>query len=421
MRKLAALLLLSTAMHASVGRCADEREAKQLRQRKLAQIIDDVTGPTTYQPGMSGDETEVDLRYYGFSPIKQDEPQLLAAFRDKHNDLVSRLCLAAYLAQLENEAARKFLLECLDGKHVEKPVDEAGDVPTLRVSLDSPEKLKRNAAYAVKFAAGSSTRLNWAVRQMMKIVENEVLPAHNRAFLDICTRLGRIKSMEVAQILMEVVRRHPNAYEPALALGQIGDMRAERILLDTIESRGRLARAQSFALYMLKSKKLVPILVRHLEDDAAISILVEWKDQRAVEPLKKFIANGHDRTGKARLALARIESKNNAELATRLIELLKDKSIGDIRWQIIEPLGATRDPRGIEPLVAVGTTCGDDLEWSQVVDALQMIGGEKAIAALRRLLERDFSTLVIDGKPPYRKPQKEALDAIKRLTDKKAE
>ena len=404
-------------------------DAESAARRSVEEFIKEICGPTPAIPNLSGEETEVELRMVFERLTYDDIPKLLAAFRDKHNDLTARMCLASHLARLANKEARTFILECLDGKHVEKSID--GDEPTLKVALSSPGVVKLNAAYALKFAAtGEDPTTPWGEEQMIRVVRDEVVPARSRAFLDICQRLGELRVEGAVDVLIRVIEKHPQADEPALALGELYDRRyrsapafeepdyrrAEEILLKTVENRNKLMRAHAYALHKMDSPSLLAILLRHLDDDMAISLLVERKERGAIEPLREYVESGKDRSGDARIALARIESMNFRELAARLIALLEDETLSENRWRIIEPLGETRDWRAVDSLVKLGETCTDDLEWSHVIDALEEIGGDAAVRGMVRLLSRDFSTLKIDGKPPFRPAHEELVEALQKHT-----
>jgi HEAT repeat protein len=232
---------------------------------------------------------------------------------------------------------------------------------------------------------------------MIRAVEAGRLPHH--AFIHIVWDLGTLKVKAAVPSLIEALRRNPEENShAAFALGEIGDPAAIPVLLETVEIDGRLQDDQAYALRVFKSDKLLPIVLRHLDDEVAVDLLVEMKDARAIAPIKRYLQehpNGPTSPFKLKFALAKMRGNDPADLATRLLAMLEKDISEAAQLELVGTLGETRDPRAVLPILRIAQVSNDPVLLNIAIDALATINNDQAIGGLIQLLERDYPTKLI--------------------------
>src|SRR5258707_884215 len=95
--------------------------AERAKPRSMEEILRGITESRPGDiPNLSGQESEVTFRMGNLwddrwhVPGAAEEPAFLQVMRDDKQDLAARLCAAGFLLESGNEAARKFILDCLE-------------------------------------------------------------------------------------------------------------------------------------------------------------------------------------------------------------------------------------------------------------------------------------------------------------------
>jgi len=365
----------------------------KIEQLSAEQMIAKLDGPQESFVGLrAGNITFVEL-YLGiyrlnYTAEKKDEPVLLAAMLDKARPFERRLCLAAFLVDLNNEEAQGLIEACLSGKHGAEA---------------------KEAAALVLVEEG----LSWRHRRIVRLLKVGARAGqYDVAWDALCRRAGELKLEEAVEPLIAVLRRRPTDGEAALALGQIGDRRAIPILLQTIEHDGGVQLYHMLALQELEAPGLADILIRHLNETSlsvassdapfgmgyeCIRVLGDLDAKEAIEPLKKLLATSHDENvnEEIRLTLARLTAANRKELAERLLEIAETPPTraddGVERVSAVEQVGATGQRWAIPRLLKLAKTSADLSMVQSAIGTIGRLGGHDAVAALVPLLDHDFS------------------------------
>jgi HEAT repeat protein len=350
---------------------------------RVEEVIKIISEPASSGANSSGLEPQVQLRLsrVSYRPAKPDESVLTAAMRNEKLDIPARLCAAYFLLQLDNAKSRAFV-----SRHL----------------TDTDPRTAAESAYVLVSAPASAEK--WAIDEMIKTLGTSHLPYY--ALADVERKLGALKAKSAVPGLIERLKRQPTSIgnqgsDAAVALGEIGDPAAIPALLQTVEANGELQRFQAIALLQLKSPELLPVLIRHLDDCEAVAMLARMQDRRAIEPMKEYLRShpqGPTSPFDLEFALTRLQAKDQADLAARLLVLLEKQTNGYSEGEIVEALGNTHDPRAVGPILRRAQTTNHDYLLSCTIHALGTIGNDDAVAGLGRLLERDYSK-VETGKP----------------------
>ena len=314
-----------------------------------------------------------------YTVAKADEPALLAAMQNEKFDLPARLCAARFLLELTTPRPAATSRRALVPRTV-----SAREAAYVLAAVRNPQRLGR--------------------RRDDPRGPSRTTPYDATSAID--RRLGQWKVKEAVPALIEALKRWPGGIldqgaEAAVALGEIGDPTAIPALLETVELEGRLQFFQAHALYQLNSDKLLPILLRHLDNDSVVTLLDSMKDRRAIGPIEEALRQGKIHSVETRdqlqVVLAKLQAKDPADLATRLLKLLAEQSNSIPRP---EPWRHWARPatRGPSRYSGIGQN-HEPLRSAERFDhALGTINNNKAIAGLIDLLGRDYSN-VKTGKP----------------------
>jgi len=327
------------------------------------------------------------MRYAGvvYTPKPTDAPVLLKAMRDPRTDRYARICIARFLLDLENEAARKYIRAAVDG---------------------TDKRMLHNAAAALLHRVGRDPRKKWGVTLMIDLIKDDrlIVPpgpvtpnAYSDAFDGICRRLGEMKYTPALRVLIHALARHPEIAGAAEALEALGDETAVPVLLDTLRYRDRatgaekVRPAQAGVLGRLKRREAVPTLLKHIESAAAIDALGEIGDPRAVAPLKRYLRGpSAPHRARAQIALARLEAD---DVGAAILQLLKTETIDAATVDFINALARLRERRAVVHLLRFARTSPNPLLRVVSIRALGEIGGKSAILGLIALFDIDFSGL----------------------------
>jgi len=399
MIRLIAAMSLVVALCLATFAAAEKPEAgsgegpPKIEQLSAKQMIAKLDGPQESFAGLrAGNITFVEL-YLGiyrlyYTAEKKDEPVLLAAMLDKARPLERRLCLAAFLLDLNNEEAQGLIEACLSGKHGAEA---------------------KEAAALVLVGEG----LSWRHRRIVRLLEVGARAGqYDVAWDALCRRAGELKLEEAVEPLIAILRRRPTDGEAALALGQIGDRRAIPILLQTIEHEGGVQLYHMLALQELDAPGLADILIRNLNQASlsvassqapfgvgsdCIDVLGDLDAKEAIEPLKKLLATSPDENlnGEIRLTLARLTAANRRELAERLLEIAETPPTkaddGVERVSAVEQVGATGQRCAIPRLLKLAKSSADLSMVHSAIRTIGHLGGDEAVAALVPLFDYNFS------------------------------
>ena len=137
------------------------------------------------------------------------------------------------------------------------------------------------------------------------------------------------------------------------------------------------------ALYQLNSDKLLPILLRHLDNDSVVTLLDSMKDRRAIGPIEEALRQGKIHSVETRdqlqVVLAKLQAKDPADLAM-CAKLLAEQSNKYSQARTVEALGQTRDPRAVAPFLELAKTTNHFVLLSDSISALGTINNDEAIA-----------------------------------------
>lgn len=403
----------------SSGSALVQKAEKPTKESKVDAVIRQLQFPNIMDvPNADPGETEVQRRLSaigGWAPRPEHLQPLLAAMKDPKSDLTAKLCFASFLARLGNRKGQQFLENCAQGKQVEKQLPQNGKAePEVRVALSTPAQVRLNAVYAIRNSSFDRGRA-WAVQQMIQILKARLVPVYTMAFRDTCARLGELQVKAAEPILIEIVKENPTMIESCVALGKLGTDRGEKVLLNQLERKGAIVDSPFLGLYTMRSKKLIPVMLRHLDHRLSLLTLAEWRAREAIKPLEARIRQGKDKTGLARIVLAQIAATDDNDYVSRLVKIVEAPENLSDRPGAMELLGETKDKRGVIPIVKRALTTTDSSEWDASLHALKTIGGKPAIEGLQSLLNRDFSTLTLGGKGPRRNPKEEIQKTIRDL------
>ncbi|MCD4780949.1 MAG: HEAT repeat domain-containing protein [Candidatus Omnitrophica bacterium] len=321
-----------------------------------------------------------------YTPQKADIPQLLMALQGNELDTYQKLCVSKFLLDLNVEDAKTF---------IEKQL------------ANSNKSIFNNAIAIIRLHVNRNPERAWGISKLIEFLQNGKSRPWQKSdgqgidgssvFNNVCYDLGSMKYKPALDIMIKLTKQYPDAYGPACALREIGDLRAVPILIDTLEvkdgNRQRLRPSQVEALAKLKAKDAVPILLKYLQDDHVISALGEIKDERAIKPLQDIIANEKKFPYvqlEAKLALVKIQSD---DLGLSLIELLGKEKNNYKKSDIIRELQKIQEKRAVEIIINQANHAPSQMFKLTCVTTLGNIGGNEAIGGLIELFEGKFVEL----------------------------
>jgi hypothetical protein len=374
--------MIAAAVEHGMRTATGPGNAKKLSTEQLIAKLD---GPQEPILNLSGQETFVELHLgtyrIDYTAEHKDESVLLAAMLDQRRPLERRLCLAGFLLDLNNEQARQLVEQCLNGRH--------------------GAKAKQDAAFALV-----SEDLNWRQLQILRLLKlGARAEDYDAAWDALCRRAGELKLADAVDSLIAILRRRPTDDEAALALGEIGNRRAIPVLLNTVESNGRVQEFHMYALRDLGAPSLPDILMRHLDDYKCVEMLGDLNAKEAIEPLKKSLLSSHDEylKSKIRLTLARLSATDRKDLAERLMQTAETANTAEERWSAIQHVSATGQRSVVARLLKIATTNTDASVVHSAIESLGELGGDQAIAGLISLFDHDFSRAPQFSKLPHDK------------------
>ena len=451
MRDVAALLILG--LLTTGGGCARQRDVasdlpplwgeESPGKLTAAQMMAIVADETHGWANLEGSEPQVQLRLFrvyragGYTPKREDIPQLLAGMRNKKLDLPARLGVAHYLLELNVAEARTLVVDEAKGNNsgdAENAVgvlmlsaDRCGGDWAIEVMLEVLKGVPRTPKTWTKKEAIELARDDRRLAELRAAHRPGVRKRHDpgRHRQRICDFLESSKPTKAVPVLIEVVRRDPDFDAAVTALCAIDLRAAEPVLLETLlehytaeellafepqdagippERRARkmrqwLARidvakrsiacvrdSQLWELVELKSRKAVPIIVEHLDCPDLIWALVEIEGKRAIGPLQAHVKRKDaPYRCEAEVALAELQAKDRKELAGALLKLLpKYKHTDQIRL-IVSELASCRDARAVEPLLKLLSAEPESPYAWACVEALGQIGDRRAVQPLIKL------------------------------------
>ena len=320
------------------------------------------------------------VRHY--HPQPDDQAVLLAAMNDSSRDLLSRMCVASFLLQLNNAEARKFLQSYLDS--------------------DNPGSITE-AAFAILYAIKPDDPQDWAARQIIAaITSDHLFKAGDDAVFDFFADL-KIKSAE--PVLIAALQRHPGIRGLASAVAAFDDDAATAALAQTVEANGGFNRFQAEYLFKRKYPGVAAILGRHLNDvEVCMFVEAEVNDPAILPALRDYVRKNPvgESADLLRIAVIRIESPDQATLVARLGQMLDDSKDWAISDDIIDLLSKTNDPAAVAPVASILKKSQEPIVLQAGIDLLKNVNSLEATRALVDLLDRDF-VVAKPGKddPPF--------------------
>jgi HEAT repeat protein len=292
-------------------------------------------------------------------------PDLKKALRYPDENIRARAAEA--LGELSSDRVVPDLLSALEDtsyKVREKAVEALGN---LRSELAIPELLKIATE-------DKSTHLPWTAAKALKKIHQEQA------------------TEELLGVLKDKDKNFKIRQKAAEALGRIGSETAIDGLIEALED-GCAAWQVARALVKIGSKKALPGLLKALEGsipcEQAAFVLGELGDTLAVPSLINIL--NHWCPEVRERAVEALGKLGDKAAIPRLYELLKDSLRDNFRKKIIVALGKLGDERVSPELIEIlnNQAFGSAPAWSgqwQVFDALERIGGQPVIQALKQAM-----------------------------------
>lgn len=327
----------------------------------------------------------------------------------KEQDVHVKLLLAAFAAENGNVDARKFIEEMAEKTDYKITLSRLSALRHLIASSNPQEwvldavhnalKDTRKAAGMEKSGWQSGTEFD--VSYLADEMEHLTYAA------------GQLKNPKSVPVLIEMAKRTDGSRGPVTALGMIGDSRAIPLCLEFLQREDKAIKDHTSqerdfshelvaALAGLKATEAVPMLLNYLHSPEVITALGGIGDERAIEPLKKMVADqGHvpndpydwkgrfqQRVFAARMALIKLEKDDPYP---KWIVVLQDKSLEwSQRREAVWELGWHPDPRAIPPLIATAKSDPDGAVVNQTITVLSAFKYKAAVAGLIECFDADF-------------------------------
>ncbi len=342
-------------------------------------------------PNLSGLESAVRayMREIHYQPRATDEPALLAAMNDDTQNAITRMCVAGYLLDFNNTAARQFILAGLDSVE--------------------PRQIQESAQ-ALLFHLQRQRTDDWAINQILRVIVSDQL-YKARYFDEVYETFTGLKLKVGEPELIAALKRHPSFGTLASAVGNFDDAAATAALAATLESGGGLRvpamngelqvqteinAVQYSILQQRHYPGLAQVLARHLDDShGLVAVAVCYSDDKSLLPaLRDYVAKKPN-TENAKyyvIAIARLEATDKQDMIARLSRLLDATTDHYVRGRIIGVLQDTKDPAVIPAVLRMMQTSTYPGNLMDGIFTLEAIGGPKSTRALVTLLDRDFTS-----------------------------
>lgn len=385
-----------------------------------------------------------------YKPAPEDLPQLLQAFHDPQYDVPAKLCISHLLVQLNNQEGRDYIASCARRNNCEVaantihillldyPNDAAWRKQQVLALLDAdklmlPEWTIDQARVKLKDKA--------AVAEVVAQQEEKGFGGGIHTLREFCEFLVNTECREAAPILARLVKNHPDSDDLVKTLAKLDPAAAEPVFLETLfkddrfvyrytapplnrevwgtassssasepdttppeqefkvwemvhemsPSKKELRYTQLRELVQLRSEKLLPILRTNLDLDWAIEALVEIQGAKATDALKAYIKNREAPFYfTAATHLAKLAAKDKQELASQLLDLLKQAPVEDNICVVVVALGDCRDARAVEPLLEIARTSKSHSLSRTTISALGKTGDKRAVSPLVELAKGDL-------------------------------
>nr|WP_319373145.1 HEAT repeat domain-containing protein [uncultured Methanobacterium sp.] len=177
--------------------------------------------------------------------------------------------------------------------------------------------------------------------------------------------------------------------DAVLALGKIKDPKAVPHLIKYLKDEDYIIKSGVItALGMIKDPDAVEPLIEILNDAnglKTIKVLGEIGDQRAVKPLVNLILQEGFWNKRGKTAFNALKKLKCSKITLFFIEALKDSN-ENVRLNASEALGRIKDPKAVEPLLEALKDSEIDFQL-KVIEALGEIGDKKAVPCLIKFLK----------------------------------
>lgn len=378
--------------------------------KNIAQAVEFVSKPNEGNPWGcgSGGELQVDNRLdclfslakYKYQP--QDAPTWKACMLDGKQNIYARLC-AAYFLLDNDESARLFIREQLASQNLRHRYN-AARIVQLHVDQDATKIWGIDIMIGLladgSIDGSSATGINSSSAKDYPDGDRHDIIA--TPIESICWQLGGMKEKKAVPALISVLQRQPQNDGAADALGEIGDEKAIPVLLEILKAKsGSINHFDIRALGKLKAKETVSALVDRLEHaqvsewygtmeaDQIMETLLAIGDQRAIEPIRKYLQKDVPEKSKsvARRVLVQLQSPDPVK---DLLDLLAAETDKYEKYDLVDALAKYKDLRVVKQLETIARSSDSASMRYHAVLGLRNIGNQSSLLALASLLEVTF-------------------------------
>jgi len=291
--------------------------------------------------------------------------------------------------------------------------------------------------YAVIWTIGHkvSAKLPWVQELMVKVLKDRTVVTHSSRYGtakrqvrvlgagvgEFPARLAQVGSVASASPLRDLLRERPRGLDTRMimkALGELGDVRAEPLLLDVLRKHRRHDYVfAAYALARIKSKKAVPVLLSHLNDRKSIYALKMYGDKAVIPDLERALPTLDPEVAAiAQLAILKLKG---GDPVPQLLEHLNDRAFLQ-RTSVVGWLLRLKDRRAIPAMINVLAEEPDWYRRKVAIWFLRDVRTREGVDGLIANLDTEFSGLErhpkegdIDQNQEYRN---EIADALEELT-----
>jgi HEAT repeat protein len=396
----------------------------------------------------------VDNPASGFANMSRSELQVhyrLRALQWLHEYQFQEEHAAAWKAYMLDPKRSPYGRLCAAYYLLDKDIDARAMVQRAVASKNLRHRY--NAAEMVAFHLGSAKGAEWDTDLLLNLLTDGALDGSGitstpggkfpegdvndimHAPLDfICRTLGRQKDKRAVPALIAALEKHPGSTGAAMALAEIGDVRGAPALLKVLKDKTGNQGFEIEALADLKYKEAVPVLIERLfdppkagqfgdfETEKILKALLKLGDERAIEPLEKYLQGQHDErsVATARRVLVQLKSKDPVPELIKLLDaetyepekadLIRDLSNhgGDVAWEKCNSLAGSSDSAFLR---------------REAIFGLARMKSRKSLLTFAALLEADYPpTLNAEwgwtGAPDFREFFPDLLEKMLKATTK---